>query len=484
MTMTYYEKQLQDEKEKENNKQPTIEYYIPKKLVMVVEPSTESNETVPLPTQPQLAMFDVLDRWVQNLGTDLAPWMMTVSLVDGHGDPEARLEGVLTVPFTNGTANFSDLSISHYGSYRLLYNVTYPPTVSFSMVRGPYIIKERHLDYKVTHNLTRAYESIPTTPQPAIAIYDSALGTIVETGWRNREWIITAELIKPPGSQAAIYGSSIAYIHNGKSSFHNLSVDAAGQFQFKFNVTTLPASSYEYEYTTPTFTVKERQFYVNVAQQIGDCNDTVVCGQQPVLEIRSVYPDTLATNINNRGRKWFVNASLCTPSPSNPLIGTKNLEIPESATVQFTDLYMDYVTLNQQICFDVTVEPDSPKHANLSAMSENFNVTKRQMYLAVMTQPDKANDTVIFGQQPVIQVMDMGTGKAADPLREAWDISVTIEDNPNSGALSGSRSIGVVGTKAYFGDLAISAYGVGYVLKFESNYGHTVCTLSRTVLLI
>ena len=482
-TMTYYEKQLQEEKDKENNRQPTTQFYIPKKLVMTVEPSTQSNETVPLPIQPELRMFDVQDRWVQNLGTSRAPWMVTVSLVAGHGDPDARLEGILTVPFINGTANFSDLSISHNGSYMILYEVTYPSTVSFSMTRGPYVIKERHLDFKFTHNLTDIYDSVPFMPQPAIAVYDSALGTIVETGWKNREWIVTAELMKPSDSLASIYGSNIAHIYNGTSSFHNLSIDAAGQFQFKFIVTTFPTSSYHYEYTTPQFTVKERQFYVNVARQIDNCNDTVVCGEQPVVELRSVYPDMLALNLNNRGRKWFVNASLCNAAPNNPLKGTTYLEIPDSAAVQFTDLYLDYFTLNQQVCFDVMVEPETPKHANLTAMSASFNVNKRQMYLAVAMQPDKANETIVFGQQPVIQIMDVGTGKPAFPLRESWQINVTMETNPNNGALSGSQTVNVVGTKASFTDLAISAFGVGYELKFVSNHGQTVRIFSTIILL-
>ena len=100
------------------------------------------------------------------------------------------------------------------------------------------------------------------------------------------------------------------------------------------------------------------------------------------------------------------------------------------------------------------------------------------MYLAIHTAPDNANETIIFGQQPVIEVMDLGTGKPASPLRESWDITVSIATNPNSGTLEGTKTVSVVGTQASFTDLKISNYGVGYVLKFVSNHGQEVKILA------
>ena len=180
--------------------------------------------------------------------------------------------------------------------------------------------------------------------------------------------------------------------------------------------------------------------------------------------------------MNSKGRRWFVNASSCQPNPQNPLLGKTRFEFPAmSATVHFTDLHFDYVTLNQQqLCFDISVKPHSVKHENMTAMSDKFHVVKRLMYLAVNTQPGDANETIVFGKQPVIEVMDLGTRQPAHPLREAWDVTVSIATNPNSGVLSGTKTVSVNGTKAAFKDLELSSYGVGYALKFTSNHGDEV----------
>ena len=472
--MTYSER-IKLEEEKNDQESAFTEYLIPKKLVLSVEPSSGSNETIPFSVQPELRMYDVLNRWVQNLGTKLAPWRITASLVAGHGDPEARLEGTLDVPFVNGTANFSDLAISHNGSYYILYNVTYPSTVKFTVQHGPYTIKERQLGFNFNYNASApVYESLPIMPHPIVTVFDEATGETVKTGWKNRDWFVKGELLSSANTTGSVYGDAIYTIHNGTGRMYNFSIDTAGSYQILWTVYTSPESSYRHQHRSPLIAVKERQLYARVAQQLGDCNDTVVCGRQPVVEIRSVMPDTVAVNLNSKDRRWFVNASLCQPDNQNPLLGKTRFEFTSSSTIQFTDLHLDYVTLNQQLCFDITVEPHSAKHANLTAKSDTFDVVKRLMYLAVNTHPGNANETIIFGQQPVIEVMDLGTRQPAHPLREAWDVTVSIETNPNNGVLSGAKTVSVNGTTAVFKDLAISTFGVGYALKFTSNHGNKV----------
>ena len=141
--------------------------------------------------QPKLQMFDALDRWVQNVGTKLKPWVVTVSLVPGYGDPAAYLMGNVTARFINGTANFTNLAISHNSTgYILQYNVTYPETVSFSVTYGPHTIKERILGFNFTTNLTNLYETLSLSPQPTVSIYDTANNEPVMIGWKNRTWYL------------------------------------------------------------------------------------------------------------------------------------------------------------------------------------------------------------------------------------------------------------------------------------------------------
>lgn len=473
-TLTYAERmKLQEEQEESKS----IEYLIPKKLVMVAHPSEVSNETIPFLVQPKLRLYDVLDRWVENVGTKKQPWIVTASLDKGYGDPHARLEGNLSVAFVNGTAIFTNLAITHSGEgYRIIYNVTYPTTVSFIVTHGAHVIKEREFKYNFTADLTEVFDAMPFSPNPTVVVYDAANGKIVETGWKNREWFFRAELIQNGNENAVLLGNDRSFVHNGVGVLNYTAIDRVGNgYQIKFKIYTIPSSKYLAEYTSSKFDVSERVLYVKVARQISNCNDTVICGQQPTIQVRSVYPDVLAGNLGIRGNTWFVNASLCSADPVNPLLGTTIMQLPRSGEVSFTDLHFDYVASAKRLCFGIFVVPgENVKLFNLSAAGDTFQVKNRVMYLFVTTPPARANETVVFGQQPVVDVRDMGTGKSAIPLRTPWTVTASLKEALNGGVLSGNRMVNVVGTFANFTDLVISTYGVGFVLQFESNYGQVV----------
>ena len=472
-TKTYAK--LQEEKEAEETNQ-AVEYLIPKKLVLVANPSTESNETVPFPVQPSLQLFDSLDRWVKNVGTKLAPWKVTASLVPGFGDSNARLNGNTTVEFVNGTANFSNLAISHNGTgYKISYKITYPTTVSFEAIHGFHIIKERTFGYNFTTNFTEVFDALPFAFQPSVVIYDAADSAIVETGWKNRTWVFRAELVIANNTGANLMGNNQSYIVNGLGNFHNLSIDTNGYgFQIKFTVVTIPLSSYKEIYLSEKFNVKDRVFYLYVSRSLDNCNDTVVCGQQPIVQVRSIYPDGLAENIGKQGRDWYINVTSCHTSSENKLLGTTLKKIPISGEVIFEDLAFDFVSSNESLCFSVNIHPSYPKYDNLKVFAHNITVSKRKLGIREIVTPADANETVIFGTQPMVQVYDQGTNLPAYPLRENTTITVSLSVTHNDGVLSGTKVATVYNTSANFTDLIISAYGVGFVLRYDSDGGHTV----------
>ena len=472
-TKTYAE--LQEEKEAEETNQ-AVEYLIPKKLVLVANPSTESNETVPFPVQPTLQLFDSLDRWVNNVGTRLSPWKVTASLVAGFGDSNARLTGNTTVEFVNGTVNFSNLAISHNGTgYKILYKVTYPTTVSFEVTHGFHVIKERIFGYNFITNFTEVFDALPFDIQPSVVIYDAADGAIVKTGWKNRTWVLTAELVIANDTGANLMGNNQSYIVNGLGNFHNLSIDTNGNgFQIKFTIETIPSSTYKEIYVSEEFNVKDRVFYLYLSRSLDDCNDTVVCGQQPIVQVRSVYPNGLAGNIGKQGRDWYINVTSCDTSSENKLLGTTYKKIPISGEVVFEDLAFDFVSSNESLCFSVDIHPSYPKYDNLKVFAHNIPVSKRKLEIREIVTPDDANETVIFGTQPVVQVYDKGTNLPAYPLRENMTITVSLSVTHNSGVLSGTKVATVHNTSANFTNLKISAYGVGFVLRYDCDGGHTV----------
>lgn len=474
---TFAEQQRLQEEAEEAKASTGTEYLIPSKLVMISLPSSESNETVPFPAQPRFAMYDILDRWVKNLGTKLAPWVMTASIVEGTGDPNARLMGNATATFCNGTANFTDLAISHNGTgYQILYKVTYPVNVSFIVTHGPYAIKERELTHTFSSSLpTDIYAGVDIVGLPSVVIHDKALRTQVETGWKNRTWLMRAEIIHSSNLNATIIGQHIGSIVNGTGSLTNMSVSTPGNdYQLKAVVYTEPASRYTAEYTTPKFNVSKSSFVLFIARDIGSCNETVICGHQPIIHVQNVISNLPAGNIGYDGSKWKLNVSLCSTDNANPLLGQKLVDIPQSGEVLFTDLHFDYEAGNRTLCFKVIIDPYDADYSLLSATSSPFEVKLRQMYLDVVMKPDKANETKVFGQQPVIDIKDAGTQKSAYPLRTSWNVTVSLNKTLNGAVMSGNKTAEVVGSYANFTDLAISSYGVGFILKFESNYGHEV----------
>eukprot|EP00795_Rhopilema_esculentum_P009048 gene9048-16692_t len=457
-----------------------VEYYIPKKLMLIAEP-TNSNETVPFPVQPKLRMYDALDRWVKNLGRETDRWRVTVAIVSGTGDAGAQVLGNTTVEFINGTANFTNIAVSHSGTgYKLKFKVSYPLNLTFTVESQAFEIKERVLFFSLLQQPADANETVPFGMQPQVVVRDAANGELVNnTGWKGRKWLFTATLLQNGNSGASLMGGSEVEFIGAYGTFKNLSIDSPGKgYQLRLIASTTPSSRYTATFTSVAFDVKERELYLRIAQQPGDCNDTVICGRQPILEIRSRYPDALAGNIGWKGSSWYINASMHAGGANSLLNGTTYFKIPASGLIQFTDLNFYDVASGYRLAFKVLINPPNPRFANMSLVSDTFDVKQRQFYLAVKIPPSNVNDSVVFGQQPVIEVRDLGTNRAAKPLKTHWNVTVSIKSNgAGNGSLLGTKGITIANELASFTDLRIVGYGVGYTLEFTSNYGHKVVSL-------
>lgn len=157
------------------------------------------------------------------------------------------------------------------------------------------------------------------------------------------------------------------------------------------------------------------------------------------------------------------------------LNGTSNFQIPKSGLIEFKDLNFYDVASGYRLAFKVIVNPANPRFSNMSLVSDSFDVKQRQFYLAVKQPPKDVNDSVAFGQQPWIEVRDLGTNLAAKPLKRAWNVTVSIKNNPpGNGSIAGVLTMAVVNEVAKFTDLRISGFGVGYTLEFLSTFGHKV----------
>lgn len=261
----------------------------------------------------------------------------------------------------------------------------------------------------------------------------------------------------------------------GVAQFTNLSVDISGEnYILALEAMTVPSSRYVFSDNSSAFNVSERMLYLKLVQQPGDCNDTVICGSQPILEIRNVFPDTLVDNIGWRGRTWQINATMVSAS-NDVLNGSTLLSVPTAGRVEFQDLNFYDIAQDYEIQFTVVTEPSS-SYSGLAVTSETFNVSARQFYLEVITQPARANQSEVFGVSPVVEVRDLGTRTRGRPLKGDWSIGVSLKPSVLNGTLSGDVNVSVSDERAEFSSLSISYYGIGYQLAFESNYGHLVCS--------
>lgn len=459
-----------------NETKTTTEFLIPCKLVLETQPSG-ANETVPFASQPKLKIVDCFGRLVTKLGLG-SNWTSTVRVRPGTGDPNAAINGTTSVDFVDGWANFTDLSITHSGvGYVLEFNISKPTTAKFNASSSSFEVKERDLYFVVTKQPSDANETTPFGSQPAIEVRDRADGQIVtNTGWKGRQWLFTAALV---GSQGKLNGTLTVEFSNGVATFTNLSIDFSGT-GYKLNLTamTSPESKYKYFVQSDSFDVKERAIHVVLAQQPGNCNDTVVCGSQPVIEIRSLYPDAVINNLGWKNRKWFVVVTHTQGTAGSAMNATSRLQIPTSGQVEMKDLFFYDVSSGHQLTFRVETEPAS-SYTNMTVTSASFNVLSRQFYLQVTTEPKDCNQSIVCGVQPVVEVYDVGTGKLGLPLRKEWHISVSLKASALNGTLNATTyNVTVINGRAQFNSLMVSVFGEGYIMQFQSNYGHMVSTYS------
>lgn len=337
-------------------------------------------------------MYDVYNRWVQHLGSEGSEWSVTASLVPGKGDPNARLSGETTVPFINGTAFFKDLQITHAGNgYQLQYHVSVPTTVSFTVTGDTLInIGYRELNFRFEANIASAVERSPVTPHPKVFVYDVATGAdVTSLGAKGEEWFVEATLVT--SGNAVLVGTSKVKFNSTMALLDDLAISKSGNgYQIILNAYTEPASQYvSNAYTTNTFSVQERTYHLAITSQPGDCNDTIPCGSQPVVEVRS-DDNTVATHLNWDSQEWHVEASLCEgDSVNNPLLGDTKLPVPENGVVSYTNLRFDKetTTTNYKLCFKLVVTPSETKYNNIIVQSEAFSIERRKFYLKLKVQP-------------------------------------------------------------------------------------------------
>ena len=85
-----------------------------------------------------------------------------------------------------------------------------------------------------------------------------------------------------------------------------------------------------------------------------------------------------------------------------------------NTTVPFIDGWANFTNLNishNATGYVLKYTIIIPLDANFTALSQPFEVKERVMYFTLVSQPRDANETVPFGQQPLVEVRDAANGE-------------------------------------------------------------------------
>jgi len=111
--LTFYDQQVMMEME-EQNETGAIAFSIPSHLVIAQQPGG-AVEGLIFSRPPLVQMYDNNNRPIQNLGLRVT-WVLTASIRSG---PEGAFLTEASVNIVNGYADFTNLTVSHHGSYTM-----------------------------------------------------------------------------------------------------------------------------------------------------------------------------------------------------------------------------------------------------------------------------------------------------------------------------------------------------------------------------
>ena len=228
--LTFSEIQMMMDILAQNESSPTV-FSIPTRLV-ILQQQRRGFEGRVFTEPSMLAMYDNNGEITRNLGLGI-PWTLTASIVSG---PEGASLTAASSDFINGIADFSNLTVSLPGSYILLFTVTYPLDVDFSITTDQFTVAQRLLELSVSVQPREGNTSRPLYPYPTVQLIDSDNGEhVTNNGWRNRTWIVSATV--RAGDSEYIW---MVPLSNGEAQFTNILIPEAGTYQIEFTVFTQP----------------------------------------------------------------------------------------------------------------------------------------------------------------------------------------------------------------------------------------------------
>lgn len=282
--LTFYEQQILMENAEENDTEP-IFISIPSYLGILQQPSTVVREGVVFSRPPALAMYDERDDIVESLGVG-DPWVLTATIKSGPDGAYLMNEDIRMI---GGQASFDNLTVSHPGTYVLEFNVTYPTSAdsNFYAVVDEFSAVERSVSIIISTPPRNGNTTFPLYPYPEVHVIDPEDNSvIVDHGWRNRTWYVTAT--------AQDDGKNTGYewtvqLTEGRALFTDIVIPEKGDYQLVFTVTTEPQTQLEIVGEPSSFTSEEFDIVELPSTRIivvydDNCTDVLTAGEEDFIE--------------------------------------------------------------------------------------------------------------------------------------------------------------------------------------------------------
>ncbi|XP_021351282.1 fibrocystin-L-like [Mizuhopecten yessoensis] len=233
---------------------------IPKSMNITIQPSA-SYETVQFPTQPCLKVYDEQDQPMTKLGSIGDPWHMTAYLISG-ANLSATLHGTTTVDVVGGWANFTDLTVSHYGNdFCLHFNKTYPINEKHLSTQSE-TFSVAKLEVALSNNISTEPLVMNKATEMRITLIDNTTRhRISDIAWRGHNWTATVSLVNVSDTTGNMSGSLHAIFDpdTGEAVFDSLTFDQIGLYFLTFHVTSSP-EEYGINDNVQVQVVNEKQF--------------------------------------------------------------------------------------------------------------------------------------------------------------------------------------------------------------------------------
>jgi hypothetical protein len=394
---------------------------VPTQLALVTAPSATAASGVVLATQPVVEVRDVG-------GTKVAGSTVNVTAAIASGT--ATLGGTTTVAAVNGTATFTNLTLTGAtGSVTL----TFTSSGLTAATSGTIALTQTASQLVLTTQPAGAVSGVAFTTQPVVAVRDP--GNLLVA---NSTVAVTAAVASGTGT---LSGTTTVNAVGGVATFTNLKISGGGAHTLTFTATGLTAA------TSTSFTLTQTATQLAITTQpSASASSGSAFGTQPVVEIR----DGSGTKVT--GATNAVTAAIATGTGT--LVGTTTVNAVNGVAT-FTNLQINGSGAHT-LSFTAS--------GLTSATSSTVTVTQTATQLAITTQPAGASSGTVFGTQPVVEIRDVSGTKVA-----ASTVAVTAAIASGGGTLAGTTTVNAVGGVATFSDLKINGAVGNYTLIFTSS---------------